>query len=270
MTRLDAYFAIVEGRQPKQSEPMYWGSKLEPLIRERYEAETGYKVEYNKDPDKLGIEVVHQNHEFITGSLDGVVSNSGIFEAKTARDRSAWEDGVPEIYQVQVQHYMGITGRLVTDVAVLFGASDFEIFEVKRDNEIIDNLFALEVAFWKKHVIPCVPPEPETYSDVNLRWRTSTAKAVEADEWITQLYKELTHERHIMGDTARRIEGLEMSIKKYMEDSDTLIVDGKKAVTWKQAKPSMSFDKGRLKADDPEMFNRYMVERPGSRRFLVK
>ena len=105
-TPLEAYMAIVEDRQIPENEPMYWGKKLEPLVREKYAEVTGRQVVYNDDPKKYGVEFQHPKYNFIYGSLDGVSHKTGVdnrvLEIKTARSRDAWVDGVPEYYQCQI------------------------------------------------------------------------------------------------------------------------------------------------------------------------
>jgi hypothetical protein len=40
--------------------------------------------------------------------------------------------------------------------------------------------------------------------------------------------------------------------------------------TWKSAKSSKRFDPNLLQSEMPEVYERYIVEQPGSRRFLIK
>jgi hypothetical protein len=56
-----------------------------------------------------------------------------------------------------------------------------------------------------------------------------------------------------------------------MKEAGSLITfDGKVLATWNSAKPSKRFDPKLLQAEMPEVYERYVIEQPGSRRFLVK
>jgi len=45
---------------------------------------------------------------------------------------------------------------------------------------------------------------------------------------------------------------------------------GRTLITWKSAKPTRTLDRTRLEAEHADLAEQYMVERPGSRRFLLK
>jgi hypothetical protein len=56
-----------------------------------------------------------------------------------------------------------------------------------------------------------------------------------------------------------------------MQDySDILSVNGETLVTWRAAKPSKRFSSDLFKQSMPEVYEQFIVEMPGSRRFLVK
>lgn len=137
-----------------------WGKLLEPLIRRQYREETGRKVTGGKF-------LRHAAFPFLCGHLDGFVwrrretkikrgrywmtFEKGVLEIKTAffTKRREWEtNGVPDAYYLQAQHYLGISGLDFVSFAVLFGGSEFEFFDVARDQRVIDLLFAAEVEFW--------------------------------------------------------------------------------------------------------------------------
>mgnify|MGYP002508492795 CR=1 FL=1 len=50
-----------------------------------------------------------------------------IFEAKTASAYKAgeWEDTIPDEYQLQIQHYMAVTGYAGAYIAALIGGNTF-------------------------------------------------------------------------------------------------------------------------------------------------
>jgi putative phage-type endonuclease len=138
-----------------------WGKLLEPLIRKYYREVSGRMV-------RNGTFLRHPLFPFLCGHLDGYVwrkiepvkqgrrivrVEKGVLEIKTAffTKRREWEArGVPDAYYLQAQHYLGLSGLGFVSFAVLFGGSEFEFFDVARDQRVIDCLFASEVEFWDR------------------------------------------------------------------------------------------------------------------------
>ena len=112
---------------------MRMGRKLEPVVREMYEEESGNDVEVT------GSEVFKDDTlPFMQATLDGIVSESievdgsmlagmsrGVFEAKTSRAGAGFgpsgSQEIPRAYLLQVMHYMIVTGFRWADIAVLIG-----------------------------------------------------------------------------------------------------------------------------------------------------
>ncbi len=273
-TQLDEWLKITGQVTVPVNPAMEWGNRLEPVVRNKYIELTGRRVEYNIDPDKLGIEVIHPEYPFITGSLDGIsIKHEGdnrVLEIKTARSRDAWDAGVPEYYELQCQHYMGLTALERCDVAVLFGASDFDVYELYRNDDMVKTITRLLVAFWEHNVLTGIPPECTTPGDRNTRWPTSVQKAVEADELMKVALENLRYIKADIKQLEATHEELESRIKDFVQDNDTLLIGGKPALTWKQSKASTVFDKARFEAENYELYKKYLTTKTGSRRFILK
>jgi hypothetical protein len=66
-------------------------------------------------------------------------------------------------------------------------------------------------------------------------------------------------------------EKLKTRIMKFMGSRDVLAtLDGNVLATWKSAKSSQKFDAKAFQAAYPQMYNQFVRETPGSRRFLIK
>ncbi len=270
MTPLDEYMKITGQAVTAVNPAMEWGLLLEPVIREKYMKLTGRSVEFNQDPSLFGLQVVHPDFSFLVGSLDGIADGNRVLEIKTARSRDAWSDGVPDYYELQVQFYLALTGFETADVAVLFGGSDFQIFEVGLNNELIETMTALLVRFWQNHIETGIPPECTTPADRNIRWPLSETKSVEADPQTIETLSVLKNTR----DKIKLLEAIqdqaEAQIKDFMQENDSLLVSGKPAATWKISKSAKVFDKARFEAENYELYEKFLTTKPGSRRFLLK
>ena len=115
------------GQLPAQEagEAAYWGHQLEELVRTEFTKRTGIEVEHR-------MELLRSDeHPFMQANLDGTCVHPElgpcIFEAKTASAFKAgeWEDGIPDEYFLQVQHYMAVTGYKGTYIAALIGGTPF-------------------------------------------------------------------------------------------------------------------------------------------------
>lgn len=140
-----------------ETEPMRWGTLLEPVIRQEYANRTGREV---IQPPMLR----HAKHAFMIVHVDGITKDDRIFEAKTARSSEGWgepgTDAVPMAYTLQLQHSMLVAELHVSDLAVLIGGNDFRLYEIPADRELQEMMVEGEAVFWN-HVQQGKPPEPD-------------------------------------------------------------------------------------------------------------
>jgi len=121
------------------------------------------------------------------------------------------------------------------------------------------------------HIQAGTQAEPETSEQCRLMYPVSTNAGKVANEamekWVAQLAQ-------IKGEL-KKLEDMEESIKthiqKYLGEADTLgTVDGRILATWKSSKPSTKFNTDLFKTAMPDVYKQFLVEVPGSRRFLIK
>ena len=246
---------------------MAYGRMIEPVIRQWYEQHTGQAVAV---PGPLQ----HPRYSYLIAHLDGLTPDR-VVEIKTARSSVDWgdpgSDQVPVYYQTQVQFYMMLAGRPITDLPVSFHGTAPEIYTIREDAEIQEVLLEMCVKFWesvqKRH-----PPAAVNMADITaLYGRKSMAAQVLASaevEAAVQLYAGL--QRRAKSLDAEQ-EAVKFQILQALGEADTLIgLDGASLCTWKKSKDSTKFDEKRFQAEQPELFQKYLVDKPGSRRFLIK
>lgn len=140
-----------------ESEYTYWGHVMEATIRKEFMKRTGLKVRIRNQI------LQSEEYPFMLADVDGVVKemdgSDALFEAKTASEykRKIWEEGVPEEYIAQVQHYLCVTGYHKAYVCAVVGGNTFFCHVVYRDEAYIKNLVKKEWMFWNC-VADCVPP----------------------------------------------------------------------------------------------------------------
>lgn len=107
----------------EESEAMEWGSRIEPLLREKWQSVTGRELE------PLPRYSLLRNPKFpwLHYSPDGLFLPSGVFEAKTtsAFKASDWESAPPIHVQLQGQAGLLVAERSLVSYAVLIGGQRF-------------------------------------------------------------------------------------------------------------------------------------------------
>lgn len=272
-TRLELYKRKVgELPEPDLSDDprVHFGQLLEPVIRDEFARRIGQRV------------IVPQQTLFhpsapLLGHPDGWMPaiNKGV-EIKMADKYEAAEfgeeetDQVPLRYLIQCAGYMALTEADTWHLCVLIGGNDLRMYEIPRDRELEAALLAGVTEFWS-HVEQRRPPEPETPEDVRLLWPKDIGTTVIASAEIADLCLQLAEAKLILKDADTRKEDLQAQIQNFMQDAAQLVdADGTLRATWKTAKSSDVFDAKRFAIDHPALYAEYLIERPGSRRFLLK
>ena len=126
---------------------MELGNKLEDFVANEFSLKTGLKVR-----NVNGI-LKNDKYPFAIANIDrAVVGEKAFLECKVTNSYSkkVWQMGVPIHYQIQVNHYMAVTGATHCYVAALIGNEELIIHRIDRDEEIIDEIMKLEAMFWDK------------------------------------------------------------------------------------------------------------------------
>ena len=151
---------------------------------------------------------------------------------------------------------MAITGIEKTDLAVLFGNSDFRIYQIERDLELEKLILEKAMQFWQNHVLADVAPAAQTTNDYQKLFRKETlGKTVEANSATVELIERL----HVLN---RSMDS--------MQDAQILRYQDHILATWKAPKPSYRLDSKRLEAEHPDLTTQYQMEVSNTRRLVIK
>ena len=252
-------------------EAAYWGTQLESLVRTEFTKRTGIEVEHR-------MELLRSDeHPFMQANLDGtgVHPELGpcIFEAKTASAFKAgeWEDGIPDEYFLQVQHYMAVTGYKGTYIAALIGGNTFRWKFIPRDEGLIAMLVQLEADFWQ-HVQSETPP-PLDGSNASARFlaerfpnsmSNSRIELPNQAEHLIHQYDEASQQIKLLTERKQEAENL----LKEMLGSHETGTSGDHLVTWKNVVQER-LDTKTLKAEHPTLYKKY-ANPTSCRRFTIK
>jgi putative phage-type endonuclease len=248
---------------------MAYGRMMEPTIRQWYSNETGRSVTV---PETV---LAHPKHPFVLGSLDGITQDRRVIEIKTARSGSDWgepgTDQIPTYYMPQVQQYMMVTGYVLCDVVVSISGTMPRIFEVPADAELQAMILEADIDFWRM-VQDRTPPDPVSFADMMARFgRVANASTTMASQEGVAAWNLLKDVRARLKDLETEEEELKAILMGELGENDTLLGFNEKTIaTWKMSKGTTTFDAKRMQSEEPETYNRYLVNKPGSRLFLIK
>jgi putative phage-type endonuclease len=266
-TQYDLYLEKIGESVTVETEPMYWGTQQEPLIRQRYSNDTGLQV------IKPGF-LVHPTLKFMGGNVDGLVGSDRILEVKTSRTSEGWgepeTDEIPDDYLLQTQHYLLVTGRQIADVAVLIGGSDYRVYRVEADPELHEMIIDGERAFWEM-VESRNPPPVTTLPDIKRRFPKSSALAVVASNSVLHAAQQLHDLNNLADRVGERQDDLKAIIQLHLGEGDTLKDEsGNVLATWKSDRDGKKFNVKKFEQDHPELAALYYEKTKGSRKFLLK
>ena len=252
-------------------EAAYWGTLLEDVVRSEFSKRTGINVK------QVHYILQSEEHPFMLANLDGVCEHPEFgtcgFEAKTASayKASEWEDGIPDEYQLQIQHYMAVTGYKGFYIAVLIGGNTFRWKFVERDEELISMLIELESDFWY-HVQDLTPP-PLDGSKASAqflaeRFPNSTNKTqLKLPDSATQLieeYDSACEQLEVLNEQKQKAEN---QLKQMLGDHESALA-GNHIITWKSISQER-LDSKTLKAEHPTLYKKYSNQ-TSYRRFSIK
>ena len=273
------------GKETKRPDslPLRFGAFAESFVASEYARSTGFELIHDESI------YIHPQHSFMSAHIDRFVLEGGaasstststptrILECKTANPFSAGDwgevgsDEVPMSYLCQCIWYMAITNINKVDLAVLFGNSDFRIYEINRDLELESAILQKASLFWTENVLKDIAPPVQCETDCHTLFsKGDPAKSVEAKVQtleLTQRIKLLNSEINVREE---EISSIKQNIMNQMGEAETLHYQGKVLATWKAPKPSFRLDSKSLETDHPQIASNYKIPVQNSRRLVIK
>ena len=250
---------------------IYWGNRLEELIANEFKIQTGYKIQRNN------FILQHDDHEFILGNIDreGTTDEGEKFvlECKTASQyvASDWEnEEIPVAYELQLQHYLLVTGYNIGYIAVLIGGNDFRYRKIEADKELHKIMIEQYSKFWdmvQKEEAPAVDGSDSCKEFLGKLFPQSIEQEIELMPSNLNLLQVLENCKERVKELSERQQEIENQIKLEMSKSEKAIC-GDWKVSWKTS-VSKRLDTKKLKEEQKDIYEKYTKE-SSSRRFLVK
>ena len=254
-------------------EAVQMGHVMEPVIGRLAQAKLG--VELNKIEESL----THKKESWFKSHFDFAGTKDGqtiLVECKNynAGVRNKFDDianTIPNADMAQLVHETAVFGNTRIYLAVLFGGQEFVMFPYDITDQQKDDLIQQMAKVWG-HVQTNTTLPPEDLEQVKLLYPQDVSGSVKtASQSVEQACIALRHLKDEIKLLEGREEQLQTVIAGYMESASSLqTIDGNVLATWKAAKSSKRFDPKLFQSAMPEIYEQFVVEQSGSRRFLLK
>jgi len=236
------------------------------LVQDRLQVElkdADYAMSHPKEP------WLRSHFDFI--SADGTV----LVEAKnygSHQSKKFDEDAgiMPDADRIQCIHEATVHGVSTVYLAVLLGGQELKVIKV----DVTPDMMLEHVqwcAKWWGFVASDTQPDPETVEQCKMSWPVSESLYALANADLETYCGQLSLASKQRKDLEEYEEKLKTRIMSFMGSRDVLAtMDGNVLATWKSAKSSQKFDVKAFQAAYPQMYEQFVREAPGSRRFLIK
>lgn len=250
------------------NESMRQGRDLEEYVARRFSEETGLKVRRAN--------AIFQNEEnpFMLADFDRlIVGQKAGLECKTVSPYSSdkWNDGnIPLHYQIQVQHYLAVSGFDCWYIAAVIFGREFLIRKIERDEELINYLIDIERGFWYNNVLAGIMPEPDGSDNCSEMIAKMYFKGQENKTIKLSGYKEILDRRADLDKLIKKMEKekkeIDQKIKMEMQDATVALEAGYK-ISWSNFEQN-KLDTKKLKEEKPDIYKEY-CKSSTNRRFTV-
>ena len=234
--------------------------------------------------DKLKIELTkieeaytHPKHSWMRSHFDFGGRENGqkiLVECKnySMAVRSKFDESglAPAADHAQVIHEAAVMGVEKVYLAVLFGGQELVIIPYEVTEAQKEALIKEMAGYWG-HVAAGTTLSPETPEQARLIYPTGLDNTKMASRTVEEACRTL----QVVKGQIKALEAQEAAlmtlVQGYMGECNQLATfDGSVLATWKNAKYSERFDSKLFQQAMPETYEKFVVNIPGSRRFLVK
>jgi predicted phage-related endonuclease len=245
------------------------GTLLESAVVDFFHKETHYRIIKSSAKQKV---YVHPKYNFAIGMPDrfyfGNKVGKGILECKTTQ---ASFDEPDETWFAQLQWYLGVVGLMYGGVAWLEHGLNFKYQEYEFDPDFFNFMITEVKKFWEENILKDIPPDPINVEDVQRMFtRHIEGSKLEASPEMIAVHAEIRTVRDAIKELEAKEKDLADRIKFVMRDTEVVISGTKPLFTWKTTEPIHRLDQKGLKEAEPDIYNKWIKEEPGIRKFLVK
>lgn len=234
--------AKVHGIQGEQTPEMRMGHRMEPVIADLYEEETGRRVE------DLGASTltVHPTIPWLAATLDRVTWASekrpaprpgrGVLEIKNVGGYNAreWEGDPPLGYLIQTYFEMACAGCEWGSLVALIGGNQLVIRDLVRDDEFLAAAIPVLDKFRgmvERREAPDADGADGTVEAVRKMWPSSNGKTIGLDGAAQDLADELDRIKGEARDLERQAKAIENKLRAKMGENEIGVLGDGSSIT---------------------------------------
>ena len=268
--------AILEKQGKKEipdlsdNEAVQMGHVMQPVIGRLFQDK--HRIEL-KEADYA---LTHPKHDWFRSHFDFISADGRtLVEAKNynAMVRNKFDSDanvIPSADYAQLVHEASCHGVSDIYLAVLFGGQEFVTFHFDISEVEKDDLIKQMAEFWGFVKANTLPPA-ETIDQTKIMYPVGNAGTITATRDMESAITQLKYVKNQIKHLEEQEENLEVAVRNALGERDTIMsVDGSTLVTWRNSKPSKRFSSTLFQQAMPDIYDQFVIEQPGSRRFLVK
>lgn len=251
-------------------EAVQMGKVMEPTIARLFQEK--HRIEL-KDADYA---MSHKDEPWLRSHFDYISADGRtLVECKNynAGVMSKFDEDanlVPAADLAQLIHEAAVHNVEQIYLAVLFGGQAFRTYHFTITEGMKEDLIKQMAKYWG-YVATQTMPEPDSLESCKIIYPNDNAESITATQTVERAIAVLNEYKQKIKHLENESESIELAIRSFMGMNANLItLDGKTLATWKSAKSSMKFDAKLFQLAMPEIYEKFVVETPGSRRFLLK
>ena len=253
-------------------EAVQMGHVMEPVIGRLAQQQLGTEL------TKIEESLTHVKHDWFKSHFDFCGKKDGktfLVEAKNynAGTRSKFDvSGIcPASDMAQLVHEAAVFGVDMVYLAVLFGGQEFLLIPFTITAEQKEDLIKQMAVVWG-HAQAGTTLPPEDLEQVKLLYPQEAVGSLKtASASVEQACLALAQVKANIKALEAQEEQLQTLVSGYMGEASVLSnIEGQVLATWKNAKPSLKFDNKLFQSAMPDIYQQFVRDIPGSRRFLLK
>jgi predicted phage-related endonuclease len=251
-------------------EAVQMGHTMQPVIGRLAQERLGMEL---KEADYA---ITHPKHDWFRSHFDFISADGRtLVEAKNynAMVRNQFDtdsNRIPDADYAQLIHEAACHGVDRIILAVLFGGQEFCTFAFDITDVQKDELIKKMAQVWGYCQSGNLPPA-ESIEQTKIMFPQSSTAVITATRQVELAISELKDIKNQIKHLEDAQEKVEVAIRNLMgECQEIRTVDGQTLVTWKSSKSTQRFSVDLFKSAMPDIYEQFVVEQLGARRFLVK
>jgi len=218
----------------------------------------------------------HPKHTWLKTHIDFVAEGKGYLVETKNLDINQRKHYDPDAgivhprYYHQCLHEAIVYGVDTVYLACLFGGNEFVTIRLDFTSEQKEDWIKKLAEVWG-HIQAGTTMPPESVEQCKMLYPVDMGMVRTASQSVEQACQLLALVKSQIKELEKREDILQTTVAGYMQDSSVLTnIEGHVLATWKNAKTSSSFDKDLFRSAMPDIYEQFVVNKQGSRRFLLK